>query len=419
MPDTIRVLYVDDEPALLELGKVYLEELGGIHVTTATSATEALASPTLLSYHVIVSDYLMPDTDGIVFLKELRKRSADLPFILYTGRGREEIVIEAINNGADFYLQKGGTPGAQFAELAHKIRQADRRYRIEQALRESEERYRSIVDDQEEMIARFTPDGVITFVNRAICDYFRAAAGFDLAVGKKIGDLVPEQNYHHLVQFLGQLTRDKPADQVERGVPGKNGVQHWQTWSARALFAPDGTPREYQVVGHDVTRLKNTEEELRAAYERLATRESELKQQYRLLALNESILAEREEAYRTFFEQSPAAITLTTMNGEYVDVNPQFCELVDLPRSVLIGRTPREIWPSSGSEYTNQIVYAFDQAGGVLDRHEIVIPSHGGSPLRCRISTRLIQYRNTPHVLALIYDAGTDGANDHGRTEKS
>ena len=48
----------------------------------------------------------------------------DIPFILFTGRGREEVVIEAINNGVDFYLQKGGDPKAQFAELGHKIKKA-------------------------------------------------------------------------------------------------------------------------------------------------------------------------------------------------------------------------------------------------------------------------------------------------------
>ncbi len=50
------------------------------------------------------------------------------------------VVIEAINSGADFYLQKGGQPRAQFAELAHKVRQAVQRRRAEISLQESEER---------------------------------------------------------------------------------------------------------------------------------------------------------------------------------------------------------------------------------------------------------------------------------------
>ena len=66
----------------------------------------------------------MPGMDGIEFLKQVRAVNKTIPFILFTGRGREEIAIEAFENGADFYLQKGGAPTPQFAELMHKIKTA-------------------------------------------------------------------------------------------------------------------------------------------------------------------------------------------------------------------------------------------------------------------------------------------------------
>ena len=118
------VLYVDDEPGLLEITRIFLEKNDNFHVSTAISAQVALASIKIPSYDAIISDYMMPEMDGIAFLKTVRKQYGDLPFILFTGRGREEIVVEAINNGVDFYLQKGGNPTAQVAELAHKVRQA-------------------------------------------------------------------------------------------------------------------------------------------------------------------------------------------------------------------------------------------------------------------------------------------------------
>ena len=63
----------------------------------------------------------MPGINGIEFLRYIRLHYKDLPFVLFTGRGREEIVIEALNSGADFYLQKGGEPKSQFAELDREM----------------------------------------------------------------------------------------------------------------------------------------------------------------------------------------------------------------------------------------------------------------------------------------------------------
>ena len=64
----------------------------------------------------------MPETNGIEFLKIVRGEGNSIPFIIMTGRGREEVVIEALNYGADFYLQKGGDTKVMFAELMHVVR---------------------------------------------------------------------------------------------------------------------------------------------------------------------------------------------------------------------------------------------------------------------------------------------------------
>ncbi|PKL58976.1 MAG: histidine kinase, partial [Methanomicrobiales archaeon HGW-Methanomicrobiales-4] len=116
------ILYVDDEKDLLTITKFFLEKTGELLVDTCTSSREVLTSGTLSSYDAVISDFQMPDMNGIEFLKAVRSEFSDLPFILFTGRGREEVVIEAINQGVDFYLQKGGDPHSQFAELAHKIK---------------------------------------------------------------------------------------------------------------------------------------------------------------------------------------------------------------------------------------------------------------------------------------------------------
>jgi PAS domain S-box-containing protein len=130
----ISVLCVDDEPSLLTITRKILERSGNLVVTTATSAAEAIQLLSSGSYDAIVSDYMMPEMDGIAFLKHIRAGGDRTPFIIFSGKGREEVVIEALNSGADFYLQKGGDPKAQFAELANKITYAVGRRRAEIAL---------------------------------------------------------------------------------------------------------------------------------------------------------------------------------------------------------------------------------------------------------------------------------------------
>ena len=115
MSMTIAILLVDDEFSLLHVGRIYLERTPGISVTIADSGASVLWELETRTFYAIVSDYQMPEMDGITFLQEVRSRSRTLPFILFTGRGREDVVIKALNYGADYHLQKGGDPKSQYA----------------------------------------------------------------------------------------------------------------------------------------------------------------------------------------------------------------------------------------------------------------------------------------------------------------
>jgi len=118
----ISILLVDDEAQFLEVTRMFLEKGRGIRVTTATSGDEAIGILHDRKFDAIISDYAMPGMNGIEFMKQVKAMGDDTPFIIFTGKGREDVVIDALNFGADLYLEKGPDPRAQFSDMMQKVR---------------------------------------------------------------------------------------------------------------------------------------------------------------------------------------------------------------------------------------------------------------------------------------------------------
>ena len=129
----IRVLYIDDDSLLLDTCKRSVEVPGEIAVDTARSGAEAEVAMERKDYDVIVSDYQMPSTNGIRLLKDVRAKYGHLPFILFTGKGSEEVAMEALNSGADLYLKKGSDPTVQYGQLKKAILQLAKRHGTERS----------------------------------------------------------------------------------------------------------------------------------------------------------------------------------------------------------------------------------------------------------------------------------------------
>ncbi|MGF3523253.1 MAG: response regulator, partial [Candidatus Bathyarchaeia archaeon] len=165
----LRILHVDDDEAFLEVSKALLESEGDFKVDTVLSVNEAFQKLDAQKYDAVVADYDMPLKDGLQFLQELRQRYSDLPFIMFTGKGREEIVIKALNLGADGYCNKHGKPEVVYGELAHIIRVAAERVKAKSALAESERRYQTILEHAAEAFFVHDLNGKMLAVNQQAC----------------------------------------------------------------------------------------------------------------------------------------------------------------------------------------------------------------------------------------------------------
>jgi PAS domain S-box-containing protein len=266
-PRSLRVLFVDDEPAICDVSRIFLQRQGDMEVVTAHSALEARAALEEQAYDAIVCDYQLCEVDGIEFLKRIRAEGNDIPFIIFTGRGREEIAIEALNSGADFYLQKGGDPKSQFAELSHFIRRASSQRDAERRLADSESKYRHVVEDQTEFISRFLPDGTHVFVNEAYLRYFGKSR--EEMLGKVFRPEIHPEDRPLVTAFFASLTPEHPVDFVEHRIIMPDGSVRWQRWSDRAIFDEPGQVIEYQSVGRDVTDRHDAVEALERSERRL------------------------------------------------------------------------------------------------------------------------------------------------------
>ncbi len=118
----------------------------GFEVDTALSVDEAFKKMQSQIYDVVVSDYEMPQKNGLDFLKELREQDNQIPFILFTGKGREDVAVKALNLGAERYLTKNGSPKAVYCELAHAINNTVEQKKSAQLLAASESKYRLLVE---------------------------------------------------------------------------------------------------------------------------------------------------------------------------------------------------------------------------------------------------------------------------------
>jgi PAS domain S-box-containing protein len=134
------------------------------------------------------------------------------------------------------------------------------------SLQESEDRYRTVVEDQTELICRFLPDSTITFANMAFCDYFHLDC--DEIRETLFSSTVKAGNICFFDDFATSLSKEKPVVTVDNQEILPDGTARWQHWSVRALFDDNGVINEYQAVGRDITEAKKAEAALRESEER-------------------------------------------------------------------------------------------------------------------------------------------------------
>ncbi|MFQ5979134.1 MAG: PAS domain S-box protein [Candidatus Heimdallarchaeota archaeon] len=215
-PSTLRILMVDDDEVMLSIAQRFLlQEEPTFNITTAISSAEALQTLAKAHFDIIVSDYLMPDMDGLELLQALRDGDNPIPFIMFTGQGREEVAMQALNLGADYYLMKGVEPESMYGELTHVIRTVAEHRATKEALQASEERFRTLFSKANDAIfvIRLEGDGPLGHfieVNDIACERYGYSREELLTMGPQQLN-APEKYEEHLQTDLPKTIRqDQP-----------------------------------------------------------------------------------------------------------------------------------------------------------------------------------------------------------------
>ena len=190
------VLFVDDEELLLDATKSFLERFGNMKVQTAASSKEALQILMNSSFGALVIDYYLPEINGIELLKIIRTKGDTTPIIIFTGVGRENAAIEALNNGADFFLKKGEIPSSEFRALVHMIDRAVERRFVGRSLGVAQKIIADTINFFPDAAYAINREGVIIAWNKEMA----ALTGIDQK------DIIGKADGRHSVPFFGVKT---------------------------------------------------------------------------------------------------------------------------------------------------------------------------------------------------------------------
>ncbi len=254
--ENIEVLFVDDEEGVMDQAKLFLErECERIKVTAISSAKEGLKLLEEKQFDAVVSDYLMPEIHGIEFLKKIKKeKRLDIPFILFTGKGREEIAMEALNMGADRYIKKSADPKSQYGVLADAIHQEVTHYRTEKSLERKNKLLTQIFERAEEGFYIKDLSNTITFVNKSFADMHGYSQ--EELIGMNSRNLLTKESR----KFVEDLDHQKLQDRwYEVEIITKDGKKKTFRNAVFPLKSKDGEIKERFGITVDISEKKEAE----------------------------------------------------------------------------------------------------------------------------------------------------------------
>jgi len=259
----ICVLHVDDEESFTEVATMHLERVDeAISVVTESSARAGLERLRSDAFDCVVSDHDMPEMNGLEFLKAVRAEFPELPFILFTGKGNEEIASDAISAGVTEYLQKD-VGSDQYTVLANRIRRAVGETRAKAALEESERQLSTLISNLPGMVyrARNEPGWPIEFVSSGAAELVGYDAETIESEAVTWRSLIDPEDCERIARKIETSVAAGEPYEVSYRIETDAAVTRWVTDRGRVVGTDDGVELVEGFIT-DITDRREREREL-------------------------------------------------------------------------------------------------------------------------------------------------------------
>lgn len=263
MGESIRVLHVDDEPDFAELtADLLVAEDSRFSVEVAMDADGGTKKLHSGDFDCVVSDYDMPGENGIGFLERVQARRPDLPFILFTGKGSEEVASEAISAGVSDYLQKE-VGMSQYSILANRITNLVEQHRSRQAADETERRLQTLAETSNDVLWLFTADWrELLFVNSPYEDIWGRPIDELREQPRSFLEGVHPDDRSSVEEAMRELSTGEPAD-IEYRVNADEDYSRWVWVQGEPIYNDEGEVVQISGFARDVTDRKEGERALK------------------------------------------------------------------------------------------------------------------------------------------------------------
>ncbi|WP_171006637.1 PAS domain S-box protein [Halalkalirubrum salinum] len=263
----IKTLVVDDDRDLADLTATFLErEQGAFETTVETTVAAALDRIEEIDFDAIVSDYDMGRLNGLDFLERVRTEYPDIPFILFTGKGSEEIASEAISKGVTDYLQKE-TGASQYSVLANRLLNAVEKHRATETVKRSERRFSRLVENSTDVISIVGESGAFEYVSPSA----ERILGYPPSelLGEWVFDYAhPDDRQEAMEKFFAAVENPEIQPTVEFRFNDPDG--EWPVLQSRGRnMLTDECIQGFVINSRDISDLKEQEQALRQRNEQL------------------------------------------------------------------------------------------------------------------------------------------------------